>query len=67
MRYNIMLECDSGTQRLVDSTAGCGWERVYHIITWCTEENIENANKALESIFVDGRWILRVWMRTVIS
>jgi hypothetical protein len=52
-----MIECDSGTMRLVDDTSGCYWERVYHDVTWAIETTIEEAEKALASLFVDGRWV----------
>jgi len=60
--YDVMIECRSGTKRLIDDTKGTRWESDFHIITWCREYSEKAAQETVDSLTGShSKEVKRVW------
>jgi hypothetical protein len=63
VKYAVMMECRSGTRRMVDSAAaGCYWEDVYTVITWTVEDDRLDALSIAARLQSNSREVRRAWV-----
>ena len=64
--YDIMIECRAGTKRLTSDTKGTIWENCFHVITWCREYSLADAEATVKSLTGSSpREVKRVWHEPV--
>jgi len=64
--YDVMIECKTGTKRLIDDTMGCRWHDCFHIITWCREYSLADALETVQSLSGSfSKEVKRVWYEPV--
>ncbi len=61
-KHAVVIECKSGTKRLISNTQGTFWEDNYHIITWCTKKSREAAELKILTLLKDNPNIKRAWV-----
>lgn len=62
-RYRVMLDCEAGTTRFVDDGSGARWEKVYHVITFATYDNLSDVQNALSEALANPT-VKHAWFET---
>ena len=64
--YDIMIKCRTGTQRLIHDGRGTAWKTCFHVITWCREYNLKDADTEVERLKKSGpRSVASVWHQEI--